>query len=46
MKQKVIELKGKMDKFTITDGDFITLLSETDKISRQNQYGCRLKQPH
>lgn len=45
MKQKVIEPRGKMDKVAVTDGDLITLLSETDKVSRQNQHGCgRLKQ--
>lgn len=40
MKQKVMEQKGKTDKFTITGGDFITLLSVINKISRQNQKGC------
>lgn len=35
MRQKLIELKGKIDKFTIVDGDFNIPLSEMDRFSRK-----------
>lgn len=36
MKQKLAELKGKMNSFTITVEDFNTLLSLVDRTTRQN----------
>lgn len=35
MKQKLIELKGEINKYTITLGDFNTPLSVIDKTTRQ-----------
>lgn len=41
VKQKLVELKGELDKSTIVAEDFIPTFSTVDKTTRQNQQGRR-----
>lgn len=35
MKQNLMQQKGETDKYTMVDGDFNTLFSETDRLDRK-----------
>lgn len=39
MRQKLIELQGKIDESTTKVGDFLTLVSEMDILADENQQG-------
>lgn len=45
MLSKLIELKGKIVKFTITAGDFTTLLSITNRATKQ-KFSKHIKEYH